>query len=124
MLETNTIETKSNRGRRTVRGLLAAGTAAGAIVAGAATLPKADSSKVTEAPAPATVSAPDIDSTTPTSIRTVRKGDTAWGIAEEAQEQGQVSGDIRKTVHAIAEQSDQNGNLQPGQKVVVPLDPK
>jgi hypothetical protein len=59
-------------------------------------------------------------STPPTSIHTVGRGDTNWGIISEAQEQGQIDpGDIRPRVD---EANELNPNLHIGQKVVVKLD--
>lgn len=68
-----------------------------------------------------TTTTTEAKATPPTSIHTVEHGDNAWKIAQEAQNQGLIDGDIRPVVDAIQEQAGPDG-LQPGGKVSVNLD--
>lgn len=115
---------EAKKGVSKSRLLIGAGMATAALAAGATSVPERGNSEPVGTDAPAAADAQE--STTPTSIHTVRKGETAWGIAEQAQKNGDIptEADIRPTVDAIADQQGEDGMLHPGDKVAVPVEHK
>ncbi len=108
------------RVRRAAGGLLLAAT----VAAGAHTAAEIIKTPLTK---PTSSLENDNSSTTPTSIHIVRPGETPWGIAVDAQNDGFISkdDDIRPTVDDISRQANNtNVGLKVGDRVVVTKTPE